>query len=72
VGLCIADSARRSYGFEACVAEFERFLNSTLGPGFRLAAALAMGRQGRFIVTTDETGPYVIAPARPSAQDLAA
>ena len=73
VGLRIADSARCSYGLEACVGEFECFLNSTLRPEFRLAAALAMGQDGPFeVIPGDQTGPRVIAPPALGAQDLAA
>jgi len=72
VELCVMDSARRAYGFRACVTEFERFLNSTLRPEFRLGAALAMGEHGAFtITTTREAGPRVIAPMS-VAEDLAA
>jgi len=73
VELRITDSARRAYGLQACVTEFERFVNSTLRPEFRLGAALAMGEHGPFtIVTTPGTGPRVIAPAMRVADDLAA
>ena len=73
VSVSVADSARCAYGLDACVAEFERFLNSTLRPEFRLAAALAMGQHGPFLVIPgDETGPRVMAPPAFGAQDLAA
>lgn len=73
VELRITNSARSAYGLRACVIEFERFINSTLRPEFRLGAALAMGEHGAFtIVSSPGTGPRVIAPAMRVADDLAA
>lgn len=69
----VTDSARRAYGLWACVAEFERIVNSVLRPEFRLEAALATAQQGAFtIVTSPAAGPLVVAPAMPFADDLAA
>ena len=71
--LRVTGSARSAYGLRACVAEFERFVNSVLRPEFRLEAALATAEHGAFmIVTTPAAGPLVIAPAMPFADDLAA
>lgn len=73
IGLRVTDSARCTYGIRACVVEFERFLNSTLRPEFRLDAALAMGADGVFtIATTPRAGPRVIPPALTTVSDLAA
>ena len=73
VRVCVTDTARYAYGLEGCVAELERFLNSTLRPEFRLDAALAMGEQGAFsVVATPDTGPRVVIPATPEFLDLAA
>lgn len=71
----VTDSARCAYGLQACVTEFESYVNSTLRPEFRLGAALAMGEQGAFtIVTTYESGPRVLSSvaAMPFPDDLAA
>jgi hypothetical protein len=73
VEICVTEAARTAYGLSACVAEFERWLNSTLRPEYRLDAAFAMGRDGRFsILATPESGPYVLAPPSAAAADLAA
>jgi hypothetical protein len=73
VELRVPDSARRAYGLEACVEEFERFLNATMRPEFRLDAALAMGACGPFtIVVAPGLGPRVVAAAMPGSDDLAA
>jgi hypothetical protein len=70
VELLVTDSAKRAYGLGACVDEFERYLNTTLGREYRLAAALAMGEQGGFTVISTADGPSVLSP--PAASDLAA
>ena len=49
IRLRVAGPARRAYGLQACVLEVEEFINSTLGPEFRLDAALAMGARGEFL-----------------------
>lgn len=73
VELRVTSPARSAYGLRACVGEFERFINSTLRPEFRLGAALAMGRDGAFtIVPTPTSGPRVIAAAMQVPDDLAA
>lgn len=73
VELHITNSARSSYGLEACVVEFERWLNSTLGPEYRLGAALAMAAHGAFtVVASAGTGPYVVLPPTAAAGELAA
>jgi hypothetical protein len=72
VELHVAGSAR-SYGLEVCIDEFERWLNSTLGPEYRLGAALAMAAHGAFtVVASAETGPYVVLPPTAAADELAA
>ena len=72
VQLHVTDSARRSYGLAACVEEFERWLNATLGPEYRLGAAFAMSAHGPFtVVAGAETGPVVLPPA-PAAEGIAA
>ena len=73
IRLRVTDSARCAYGIQICVSEFERFLNSTLRPEFRLDAALAMGADGVFtIATTPGAGPRVTPPALTTGSDLAA
>lgn len=73
VDLHVTWAARSAHGLQACVTEFERFLNSTLRPEFRLEAALSMAEQGAFMVHAGrETGPRVIAPAMSAPEDLAA
>src|SRR5688572_6208782 len=52
VELRVSASAMSAYGINRCVDAFERFLNSTLRPEFRLGAALAMGEHGAFMVVT--------------------
>ena len=64
IDLQISGSAVSAYGLEACVAELESVLNSTLRPEYRLDAALALGAEGAFsIVTSDGAGPRVMSPA---------
>jgi hypothetical protein len=70
VELLVTDSARAAYGLGACIDEFERYLNTTLGREYRLDAALAMGEHGRFTVVPTPEGPSVVSP--PAASDLAA
>ena len=71
--LRITEGARRAYGLPACVAEFERFVNSVLRPEFRLDAALATAGRGAFtVVTTPTAGPLVVTPTMRFADDLAA
>jgi hypothetical protein len=66
----ISRSAASSYGIDACIDELESVLNRTLGPAYRLSAALAMGAQGVFlIVASTNSGPRVVVP---SAGELAA
>jgi hypothetical protein len=66
----ISRSAAASYGIDACIDELESVLNRTLGPAYRLSAALAMGTQGVFlIVASANAGPRVVVP---SAGELAA
>jgi hypothetical protein len=66
--LRVDGAAHRTYGLHACVLEVERFINSTVGPEFRLDAALAMAAQGEFtVVTTLGLGLRVIPPAQPNA-----
>ena len=73
VELRITKWASSAYGLNACVNEFERFLNAALRPEYRLEAALAMGRAGAFTVVIDPgSGPRVIAPERAGREDLAA
>jgi hypothetical protein len=63
IRLRVAGSAHRAYGLLACVIEVERFINSAVGPEFRLDAALAMGAHGEFeVTTTPGLGLRVVAP----------
>jgi len=60
----ISGSAMSAYGIDACIAELESVLNSTLRPEYRLSAALAMGAQGAFlIVTSNGAGLRVVIPS---------
>jgi hypothetical protein len=73
VDLRVSGLASSAYGLQACITAFERFLNSTLRPEFRLGAVLAIAEHGPFtVVTTPEAGPRVIAPAKSVPEDLAA
>lgn len=73
VELCVTDTARNSYGLDACIDAFERWLNATLRPEYRLDAALAMSQHGVFsVVATPDAGPYVLPPPMPGVSDLAA
>jgi hypothetical protein len=73
VELCITDTARNAYGLDACIDEFERWLNATLRPEYRLDAALAMSQHGAFsVVATPTAGPSVLPPPMSGASDLAA
>lgn len=73
VELCVTDTARTSYGLDACVDAFERWLNATLRPEYRLDAAVAMSQHGAFsVVATPDAGPYVVPPPMPGVSDLAA
>jgi hypothetical protein len=73
VELCITDMARNSYGLDACIDAFERWLNATLRPEYRLDAALAMSEHGAFsVVATPNAGPHVVPPPVPGVSDLAA
>ena len=72
VELRVPDSATQAYGLEACVAELERFLNSTLRPEFRLDAALAMGASGAFTIVATAVGPRAAAASMGVPDDLAA
>jgi hypothetical protein len=65
----ISRSAASSYGIGACIDELESVLNRTLGPAYRLSAALAMGAQGVFLIVSAKAGPRVVVP---SAGQLAA
>ena len=51
IRLRVAGSALRAHGLQGCVIEVERFINSAVGPEFRLDTALAMGAHGEFTVT---------------------
>lgn len=73
VALCVSDTARCAYGFGACVDEFERWLNTTLGREYRLDAALAMAAAGPFFVVAGPAGePTVVLPPRRGETRLAA
>lgn len=73
VELRISESARCAYGLAACVGEFERWLNATLGREYRLDAALAMGARGPFgVVTSANAGPTVVLPPQRRPDRLAA
>ena len=73
VELRVSESARSAYGLTACVNEFERWLNATLGREYRLDAALAMAAHGPFaVVTTPHAGPTVVLPPQRRAGRLAA
>lgn len=73
VELRVSESARCAYGLAACVDEFERWLNATLGREYRLDAALAMAAHGPFaVVTTADAGPTVVLPPDRAATRLAA
>jgi hypothetical protein len=73
VELCVTDAARSLYGLDACIDAFERWLNSTLRPEYRLDAALAMSEHGAFaVVATPDAGPYVLPPPVAKVSDLAA
>jgi hypothetical protein len=65
IRLRVAGSAHRAYGLQACVIEVERFINSAVGPEFRLDTALAMGAHGDFEVTTTRgLGLHVVGPGQ--------
>jgi len=69
----ITRSARSAYGIRTCISEFERWINSTLGPSFRLDAVLAMAEYGSFMmVRGNSSGPRVIDPESRARWDLAA
>jgi|AntDryMetagUQ889_1029465.scaffolds.fasta_scaffold45911_2 hypothetical protein len=73
VELEITHSARSAYGVGTCISEFERWINSTLGPDFRLGAVLTMAEHGAFMVVRGRNaGPRVIDPATRARLDLAA
>ncbi len=63
IRLRVAGSVHRAYGLQACVIEVERFINSAVGPEFRLDAALAMGAHGEFtVIATPGLGLRVVGP----------
>ena len=69
----ITGSAKSAYGLRASLLEFEVWINSTLGPEYRLDATLAMGRRGPFMVVRGVDGrPRVIDPETRARLDLAA
>jgi len=69
----ITRSARTAYGVSACISEFERWINSTLGPDFRLGATLAMARYGAFtVVRGHDARPRIVDPETRARLDLAA
>jgi len=73
VELHVADTARAAYGLGTCVDEFERWVNSTLRPEYRLDAALAMGAEGPFAVVAGPAHrPYVVIPPARGSSALAA
>jgi hypothetical protein len=73
VELEVTRSARAAYGVRTCIDEFERWINSTLGPDFRLDATLAMARYGAFVVVRgDAAGPRIVDPETRARLDLAA
>ena len=73
VELEITRPAKVEYGVKACVSEFERWVNSTLGPDFRLGATLAMATYGAFMVVRGQDArPRIIDPETRMRLDLAA
>ncbi len=73
VELEITDSARSTFGVGTCVSEFERWINSALGPDFRLGAALAMAEFGAFrVVRGNDARLHVVDPETRMRLDLAA
>lgn len=66
----VSDSARAVYGLQACADAIENRLNR-LPAKVRLAAALGLGKYGAYeVVTTADTGPYVIVP-EPTVEQIA-
>ena len=73
VELLVTDVAKRSYGLSTCVDEFERWLNATFRPEYRLDAAVAMAEAGAFVIdATPVTGPQVVLPPERTVPALAA
>lgn len=73
VALHVTDRAERAYGLDACVNEFERWVNARMGREYRLGAALAMAQDGPFfVVATAGGGPSVLLPPKRGDVPLAA